>query len=43
MNERIDRLERRVAKTEEQIGIVLKTARPPVEGVLFEGQICSDK
>ena len=43
VNERIDRLERRVAKTEEQIGVVLKTALPPVEGVLFEGQICSDK
>ena len=40
VNERIDRLERRVAKTEEQIGVVLKTALPPVEGVLFEGQIC---
>ena len=40
VNERIDRLERRVAKTEEQIGIVLKTALPPVEGGLFEGQIC---
>lgn len=40
VNERLDRLERRVAKTEEQIGVVLKTALPPVEGVLFEGQIC---
>ncbi len=40
VNERIDRLERRVAKTEEQIGVVLKTALAPVEGVLFEGQIC---
>ena len=40
VNERIDRLERRVAKTEEQIGVVLKTALPPGEGVLFEGQIC---
>lgn len=40
VNDRLDRLERRVAKTEEQIGVVLKTALPPVEGVLFEGQIC---
>ena len=40
VNERFERLERRVAKTEELIGVVLKTALPPVEGVLFEGQIC---
>ena len=29
-----------MTKAEEQIGVVLKTALPPVEGVLFEGQIC---
>ena len=40
VNERIERLERKVAKHDEQIGLVLKTALPPVEGVLFEGQIC---
>lgn len=40
VNDRLDRLERRVAKHDEQIGIVLRTALPPVEGVLFEGQIC---
>ena len=40
VNDRIERLERRVAKHDEQIGMFLKTALPPVEGVLFEGQIC---
>ena len=30
-----------MTKAEEQIGVVLKTALPPVEGVLFEGQICN--
>ena len=40
VNERLDRLENRMSKAEEQIGVVLKTALPPVEGVLFEGQIC---
>ena len=40
VNERLDRLENRMTKAEEQIGVVLKTALPPVEGVLFEGQIC---
>lgn len=40
VNDRLDRLERKVAKHDEQIGIVLRTALPPVEGVLFEGQIC---
>lgn len=40
VNERLDRLERRVAKHDEQIAVFVKTALPPVEGVLFEGQIC---
>ena len=40
VNERIERPERKVAKHDEQIGLVLKTALPPVEGVLFEGPIC---
>ena len=41
-----DRVDRRLAKTErevielkEQVGFFVKTALPPVEGVLFEGQI----
>ena len=40
VNDRLDRLETKVAKHDEQIGVILKTALPPVEGVLFEGQIC---
>ena len=41
-----DKVDRRLAKTErdvielkEQVGFFVKTALPPVEGVLFEGQI----
>ena len=40
VNNRLDRLESKVARHDEQIGLFLKTALPPVEGVLFEGQIC---
>ena len=40
VNDRLDRLESKVARHDEQIGLFLKTALPPVEGVLFEGQIC---
>ena len=40
VNDRLDRLETKVAKHDEQIGVLLKTALPPVEGVLFDGQIC---
>ena len=40
MNDRLERLETKVARHDEQIGLFLKTALPPVEGVLFEGQIC---
>ena len=40
VNDRLDRLETKVAKHDAQIGVLLKTALPPVEGVLFEGQIC---
>ena len=40
VNDRLDRLETKVARHDEQIGVILKTALPPVEGVLFEGQIC---
>ena len=40
VNDRLDRLENRMTKAEEQIGVFVKTALPPVEGVLFEGQIC---
>ena len=40
VNDRLDRLESKVARHDEQIGLFLKTSLPPVEGVLFEGQIC---
>ena len=40
VNDRLERLETKVARHDEQIGVLLKTALPPVEGVLFEGQIC---
>ncbi|MBR6470343.1 MAG: virulence RhuM family protein [Victivallales bacterium] len=40
VNDRLDRLETKVARHDEQIGVILKTALPPVEGVLFDGQIC---
>ena len=36
VNVRLDRLETKVARHDEQIGLFLKTALPPVEGVLFE-------
>lgn len=39
VNRRIERLEQRVSKTEEQIGLIVQTALPPVEGVFFYGQI----
>ena len=40
VSDRLDRLETRMTNAEGQIGVFLKTALPPVEGVLFEGQIC---
>jgi hypothetical protein len=39
VNQRIERLEQRVSKTEEQIGLFVQTALPPVEGIFFDGQI----
>ena len=46
LNQLEDKVDRRLAKTErdvielkEQVGFFVKTALPPVEGVLFEGQI----
>ena len=39
VNRRIERLEQRVSKTEEQIGLIVRTALPPVEGIFFDGQI----
>lgn len=39
INYRMERLEERVAKTEEKIDFFVRTALPPVEGIFFEGQI----
>ena len=39
VNQRIERLERRVSKTEEQIGLFVRTALPPKEGIFYDGQI----
>ena len=39
INQRIERLEQRVSKTEEQIGFFVRTALPPIEGVFYDVQI----
>lgn len=39
INQRMERLEERVAKTEEKIDFFVRTSLPPVEGIFFEGQI----
>lgn len=39
VNQRFEKLEYRVAKTEEKINFLVRTALPPVEGIFFEGQI----
>ena len=39
INQRMERLEERVAKTEEKIDFFVHTSLPPVEGIFFEGQI----
>ena len=39
VNQRIERLEQRVSKTEEQIGLFVRTALPPQEGIFYDGQI----
>lgn len=39
LNQRVERLEQRVAKTEEQIGFFVRTALSPVEGIFYDGQI----
>ena len=39
INRRFEQLEQRVTKTEEQIGFFVRTALPPVEGVLYDGQV----
>ena len=39
VNNRIERLEQRVTKTEEKIDFFVRTALPPMEGIFFDGQI----
>lgn len=39
VNQRMEQLEQRVAKTEEKIDFFVRTSLPPVEGIFFEGQI----
>lgn len=39
INNRMERLEKRVTETEEKIDFFVRTALPPVEGIFFEGQI----
>ena len=39
VNQRFERLEQRVAKTEEKIDFFVKTSLPPVEGIFYDGQI----
>ena len=39
INQRVERLEQRVTKTEEQIGFFVRTSLPPVEGVFYDGQV----
>lgn len=39
VNERIERLERKVLKHDEQIELVLKTSLPQTEGIFYEGQL----
>ena len=39
VNQRFERLEQRVSKTEEKIDFFVRTSLPPVEGVFYEGQV----
>ena len=39
VNQRLERLEQRVSRTEEKIDFFVRTSLPPVEGVFFDGQI----
>ena len=39
VNQRFERLEQRVNRTEEKIEFFVRTSLPPVEGVFFDGQI----
>jgi hypothetical protein len=39
VNKRFERLENRMAKTEEKIDFFVKTSLPPIQGIFFEGEI----
>jgi hypothetical protein len=39
VNQRLERLEHRVAETEKKIDFFVKTSLPPVEGIFYDGQI----
>jgi hypothetical protein len=39
ITQRVERLEQRVSQTEEKIDFFVRTSLPPVEGVVYEGQI----
>lgn len=39
VNQRFERLEQRVSKTEEKIDFFVKTSLPPVEGIFYDGEI----
>lgn len=39
INQRFERLEKRVSRTEDQIDFFIHTALPPIEGVFYNGQI----
>ena len=39
VNQRIERLENRMSKTEEKIDFFVRTSLPPAEGIFFNGQI----
>ena len=39
VNQRIDRLERRIVEHDQKFDLLIKTALPPKEGIFYEGQI----
>ena len=39
INQRIERLEQRVSRTEDKIDFFVRTSLPPVEGIFYDGQI----
>ena len=39
INQRFERLEQRVSKTDEKLDFFVKTSLPPIEGIFYDGQI----